>query len=423
MDPGRPVTDPPSLRMKPNEFVAFLATMSATTALGIDMVLPAFGEVRRSFGLANDSTQVALTVTVYFLGLSLAQIFYGPLTDRFGRKPVLRASLGLYALAALVAGLAPNLALLLTARLLWGIGAAGPRVLLLTIARDVHDGDRLARVLSLTAAIFMIVPAVAPLVGQVVLDLSSWRWTFAGPFVPAVALLLWSSRLDETLRPDDRRPLTFGNTAAAFRAVVGNRTALGLSLAMMFDFAAFASFLASSELLFDRVYDRADRFALFFGAMSVVMGLSAFTSSRVVAGFGARAMILWLLRLQLPIVSVMLLVSIAGDGSPNFWLWFGLLTAANALRVVINPLLGSEAMQPMGDQAGTAASVMGTIGMGGGALLGSVTDRFISDAVTPLAVAYLASAALQLIATAWAYGLTDRFSRPASSPDPRRQPG
>lgn len=408
--------------MKPNEFVAFLATMSATTALGIDMVLPSFGEVRQSFGLADDSTQVALTVTVYFLGLSLAQIFYGPLTDRFGRKPVLVTSLTLYALAALAAGLAPNLPLLLTARLLWGIGAAGPRVLLLTISRDVYEGDRLARILSLTAAIFMIVPTIAPLLGQLVLDLSSWRWAFAAPFLPAVALLLWSSRLDETLSPEDRRPLTLGHTTAALKAVTGNRIALGLSLAMMFDFAAFASFLASSELLFDRVYDRADRFALYFGAMSVVMGLSAFTGSRVVSDFGARAMILWLLRIQLPIVSVILVISILGDGGPNFWLWFGLLTLSNAIRVVVNPLLGSEAMQPMGEQAGTAASVMGTIGLGGGALLGSITDRFISDAVTPLAVAYVVSAALQLVATGWAFGLTDRFSRPASSPARQHQP-
>lgn len=408
--------------MKPNEFVAFLATMSATTALGIDMVLPTFGEVRQSFGLADDSTQVALTVTVYFLGLSLAQIFYGPLTDRFGRKPVLVTSLGLYALSALAAGLAPNLPLLLAARALWGIGAAGPRVLLLTISRDVYDGDRLARILSLTAAIFMIVPAVAPLLGQLVLDLTSWRWAFAAPVIPAAALLLWSLRLDETLRPEDRRPLTFGHTVSALKAVTSNRIALGLSLAMMFDFAAFASFLASSELLFDRVYDRADRFALFFGAMSVVMGLSAFTGSRVVSSFGARSMILWLLRVQLPVVSVILVISILGDGGPNFWLWFGLLTMSNAIRVVVNPLLGSEAMQPMGEQAGTAASVMGTIGLGGGALLGSVTDRFISDAVTPLAVAYVVSVVLQLAATGWAFGLTDRFSRPTSSQDHQYQP-
>ncbi len=392
----------PRMRMSQNEFVGFLATISATTALGIDMVLPAFGDVREAFGLEESSTQVALTVTVYFLGLSLAQIFYGPLTDRFGRKPVLLASLSLYAVAALSAGLAPSLPVLLVSRFLWGIGAAGPRVLMMAIARDVYDGDRLGRVLSLAQAIFMIVPAIAPLLGQAVLGIGSWRLVFMAPMVLALALILWTTRLDETLEPEARRPLTLATTVQALKAVASDRKAFGFSLAMMFDFAAFASFLSSSELLFDRVYDRTSQFPLFFGLMSMVMGLTAFTGSRVIARFGAESMITTLLRVQVVATAVLLAVSIAGGGNPSFWLWFGLLTVANSLRTLVNPLSGSEAMQSMGDLAGTAASVMGTISLGGGALLAGVTDRFIRDSVTPLSGAYLGYGVLQVIAVLWA---------------------
>lgn len=394
----------PRMRMSQNEFVGFLATISATTALGIDMVLPAFGDVREAFGLEESSTQVALTVTVYFLGLSLAQIFYGPLTDRFGRKPVLLASLSLYAVAALSAGLAPSLPVLLVSRFLWGIGAAGPRVLMIAIARDVYDGDRLGRVLSLAQAIFMIVPAIAPLLGQAVLGIGSWRLVFMAPMVLALALILWTTRLDETLEPEARRPLTLATTVQALKAVASDRKAFGFSLAMMFDFAAFASFLSSSELLFDRVYDRTSQFPLFFGLMSMVMGLTAFTGSRVIARFGAESMITTLLRVQVVATAVLLAVSIAGGGNPSFWLWFGLLTVANSLRTLVNPLSGSEAMQSMGDLAGTAASVMGTISLGGGALLAGVTDRFIRDSVTPLSGAYLGYGVLQVIAVLWALG-------------------
>lgn len=392
------------LRMKQNEFVGFLATISATTALGIDMVLPAFSDVRQAFGLPDDSTQVALTVTIYFLGLSIAQIFYGPLTDRFGRKRVLLASLTLYSIGALAAGFAPSLPFLLASRLLWGIGAAGPRVLLMAIARDVYDGNRLARVLSLASAIFMIVPAMAPLLGQLVLGVSSWRFVFAAPIVPAMALMLWSTRLDETLAVEERRPLTLRRTLSAFKAVLSNRVALGFSLALLFDFAAFASFLASSELLFDRVYDRSSQFPILFGVMSTVMGLSAFTGSKLVSRFGARTMILWVFRVQLPSAAILLAVSILGAGRPAFFLWFALITATNAMRTVINPLIGSEAMQPMGDLAGTAASVMGTISMGGGALLAGVTDRFIRTSVTPLSLAYVVYGVLELAAVLWAMG-------------------
>ena len=190
-----------------NEFVGFLATISATTALGIDMILPAFGQVREAFGLPDDSTQVALTVTMYFLGLSTAQVLYGPLADRFGRKPVLLGGLGLYVVAALASGFAPNLTVLLISRLIWGIGAAGPRVLMMAIARDSYAGDRLAQVMSLAQAIFMIVPALAPLIGQGVTAAGGWRLTFAAPVIPATALVLWAVlRLEET--PAARGPPT-----------------------------------------------------------------------------------------------------------------------------------------------------------------------------------------------------------------------
>lgn len=392
------------LKMSQNEFVGFLATVSATTALGIDMVLPAFGQVRQAFGLAEDSTQVALTVTVYFLGLSLAQLIYGPLTDRFGRKPILLTGLALYATAAVLAGLAPNLPLLLAARLLWGIGAAGPRVLTMAIARDVYSGDRLGRVLSLAQALFMIAPAVAPLLGQAVLSTGNWRLVFIVPALPAVALMVWSARLTETLKPEDRRPLTFDQTAAAFKAVVGNRIALGFSLAVMFDFAAFSSFLSSSELLFDRVYDRSSQFPLAFGLMSLVMGLTAFSGSRLVSRLGAQPIIMTAIKFQLVFILALMAVSVAGGGSPPFFVWFALVALSNAIRTVVNPLSVSEAMQPMGELAGTAASVMGTISMGGGALLSIVTDRLLGDSVTPLSSAYLFYGVLQFVALLWATG-------------------
>ncbi len=391
--------------MAQNEFVAFLATISATTALGIDMIIPAFGDVRAAFGLPPDSTQIALAITVYFLGLSMAQILYGPLTDRFGRKPVLLFSLLLYACGAMASAAAPGLIWLLVSRLLWGIGAAGPRVLMMAIARDTFTGDHLARVLTLVAAIFMIVPAVAPLLGQAVLNLSSWRFVFAAPLIPAIALMIWSTlRLEETLPPSARRPLTLVQTRRALREVTADRTALGYSLALMFDFASFASFLATSELLFDRVYDRSSQFPIFFGAMSAVMGVAAFSGSRLVGRFGAQPMITTLFRVTLIASAALFAVSVAAGGAPNIWLWFGLLTAANALRAIVNPLAGSEAMQSMGDLAGTAASVVGTISLGGGALLAAVTDRFIRNSVTPLSTAYLVFGVLELGAISWAIG-------------------
>ena len=188
--------------------------------------------------------------------------------------------------------------------------------------------------------------------------------------------------------------------------------ALGYSLALLFDFASFASFLASSELLFDRVYGRSSQFPLMFGLMSAVMGATALTGSRVVGRLGARRLIRSLFKVNLISAAVLLVVSIAAGGGPNFWLWFGLLTASNAMRAVVNPLAGSEAMQSMGDLAGTAAAVMGTISMGGGALLAGITDRFIDDSVTPLSAAYLVYGTLEFGAIMWAGGFRRNSTPP-----------
>ena len=379
-----------------------LAAISATTALGIDMALPAFGAIRSDLGLPDGSNQVALVVTAYFLGLAGAQMLYGPFTDRFGRKPVLYAGLGLYALGALGAALAPTFTLLVVSRFVWGIGAAGPRALTLAIGRDLYDGDRLARILAVVASVFMIVPAIGPLLGQAVLEVSDWRWVMATPMAVTAALALWLIRLPESLPPERRRPLTLDRTRAALSAVVSNRVTIGSALAVMFDFGSFAVFLGSSQLLFDVVYDRGDQFAYFFAGMSVVMAAVVFTGSRQVRRVGASRVI----QLVMP-VTVVLSIGLAvwswlADGTPNFYGWFAVIVFINALRTLVNPLLQAQAMEPMGELAGTASAVIGTITLGGGAFLAGLVDRTIVDTVTPLVAAYAGYGVISLGFVAWA---------------------
>ena len=201
-----PAGDPQPRRIAERELVFLLGAISATTALGIDMALPAFGDIRLGLGLAADSPRVALTVTLYFFGLAGAQMLYGPFTDRFGRKPVLYAGLALYTLGALGSALAPSFGFLIVSRLVWGIGAAGPRALSLAIGRDLYEGDRLGRVLSAVAAVFMVVPAIAPLLGQAVLALGSWRWVMAAPMALTVVLALWVSGSPSRSRPNAVAP-------------------------------------------------------------------------------------------------------------------------------------------------------------------------------------------------------------------------
>ncbi len=378
------------------ELVALLAAISATTALGIDLALPAFGEMRAGLGLAPDSPRIALTVTLYFLGLASVQMVYGPFTDRFGRKPVLYAGLGLYALGALGSALAPTFELLIVSRFIWGVGAAGPRALTLAIGRDLYDGDRLARILAVVTSVFMVVPALAPLLGQAVLSVSSWRWVMAAPIFVTLALSVWLIRLPESLPVERRRPLTLSRTREAIGAVFSNRRTIGSTLAVMFDFGGFAVFLGSSQLLFDDVYDRGDVFAYYFAGMSVFMGAAVFTGSRAVRAVGAGRVVSVALPTSVTLSTVLALWAWQSDGAPAFIGFVALITVINSIRTLVNPLLQARAMEPMGDLAGTASAVIGTVSMGGGAVLAGLVDRMIDGSVTPMAMAYACYGAIGL---------------------------
>lgn len=391
-----------SRKVAESEFIAMLAAISAMTALGIDMALPAFTDIRLGLGLPADSPRVALTVTLYFLGLACAQLLYGPFTDRFGRKPVLYAGFGLYAIGAFGSALAPTFTVLMASRFLWGVGAAGPRALTLAIGRDLFHGDRLARIMAVVASVFMVVPAFAPLLGQAVLSVGSWRWVMATPAAVTVLLAVWLIRLPETLPPHRRHPLTLGRTRDAIAAICTNKVTAASALAVMFDFGSFAAFLGSIQLLFDDVYHRGDQFAYYFAGMSLFMGAVIFAGSRQVKKVGADRVIIVALPAAVVLSIAVALWSWQAGGQPSFLIWFALITVINSLRTLVNPLIQAQAMEPMGAQAGTAAAVIGTITLGGGAILASFVDQAIAGSVTPLVVSYAGYGVLGLAFALWA---------------------
>jgi DHA1 family bicyclomycin/chloramphenicol resistance-like MFS transporter len=186
-------------RIGRRELLALLSLTMALTALSIDLMLPAFGEIRAAFGMEPDSSDVAAMVTVFMIGLASVQLLYGPFSDRFGRKPMLYAGFALYALGAAGAALAPSFGLLLLSRFLWGVGAAGPRVIGLAIVRDTYQGDQMARAMSFIMAVFILVPVLAPSVGAAILSFAPWRAVFWFCVIYLVGMALWVLRLPETV--------------------------------------------------------------------------------------------------------------------------------------------------------------------------------------------------------------------------------
>ncbi len=382
---------------------ALLAMAMALGALGVDLMLPAFGAIRADFGLAPDSTQVAALVTTYLVGLAAGQLVYGVAADRFGRRRVLFVSFGIYAVGALAAALAPSLATLLVARFLWGTGAAGSRVVAVAVVRDSFKGERMARAMSLVMAVFILIPVFAPWLGAVVLSFSSWRWVFGVCVVAVAALSVWAVlRLPETLRPEDRLPLQWGRITQAAREVVTTRQTAAYGLAMAALYGAFTSYLASSELIARDIYGWDDEFPLLFGGIAMVMGVTMLINARLVGRVGARRLAHRALLVQLLAAIAFLAVTLAFGGRPPVALYILGVAAQMSMQSFVIPNFNAIAMVPMGHIAGTASSVIGAVQLAGGAALGSLIDRLYNGTLLPLTLAYVLCGTTALLLVRWA---------------------
>ncbi len=379
------MTTEPSLGRR--ELIALLSMVMAMAALGIDMMLPAFDDIRTTFGMASDSNEVARTVTTYFIGIAVAPVFYGIFSDRFGRKPVLYVGGVIYILGAIGSALAPTFGLLLVARFVWGIGAAGGRILTTAVVRDTQRGDQMARTMSYIMTVFILVPVLAPALGAIVASLGSWRLVFWTAALLAAALLVWSLRLGETLDPDNRQPIRWAGLKTAIVRLLSQRATLIPLLALMCLMGVMSSYLASSQLLVGELFDRGDQFPVVFGAVAVVLGAAAFFNGRLVGRVGIRSILGPSAITYLVAGLATVAISVSADGSPQFWVFMPALTVAMAMQMLLVPNLNTLAMEPVGDIAGIAAAILGSMSTAGGAFMGAIVDQQMGPSVTPLAIA------------------------------------
>ncbi len=380
------------------EFVAIVAGCVAMAALSIDLLLPAFPDIRQEFGLGADSTEPAKLITFFFLGLAFGQLVYGPLSDRFGRKPLLYTGLAVYVVGALGAVFAPSFTALLACRFVWGLGAAAPRSLAIAMVRDSFDGDRMARTMSHVMATFIMVPVFAPALGAIAIAVAPWRAVFWIPIVAAAAIVLWSLRLPETLVPERRRSASPRAMLEAFRVVVTTRETLAFGLAVTAFFGIMTGFVGGAEIIFKDVYGQEALFPVLFGLIACMLGAGNVIAGRLVMRVGlARLVRLGACYVVLAAVGFTVLV-LATDGRPPLWAFVvGLaLFLPGAMSLV--PSCNTAAMAPVPHVAGMAAAVLGTLSTAGGALLGALVDEAFDGTVQPFALWTLAFAIAAAIA-------------------------
>ncbi|MEH6697461.1 MAG: multidrug effflux MFS transporter [Brevundimonas sp.] len=378
------------------EFVALIAMMMALNALAIDMMLPALPAIGEALSVASENSR-QWVITAYLLGFGVAQLIYGPLADRYGRKPVLMGGLGLYVLFSVAAAFTTTFEALILARLGTGLGAAALRVLAVSIVRDRYSGRTMARVMSLSFLVFLGVPILAPTLGQLVLFLAPWRWIFGVLALAGSGFMIWALiRLPETLAPENRLPIRFGRIAEAFRAVVSDRLSVGYTLAMTAITGALFAFINSSQQIFFDVFQEPALFTTVFGLMAAGIAVASLTNARLVERLGSRRLSHLALIGFITSAAVHAGVALSGNESlVSFAVLQGLTMFCFGF---IAGNFGALAMNNMGRIAGTASSVQGFVSTTFGSLTGFLIGQSFDGTAAPMTIGITTCGILALVA-------------------------
>lgn len=377
------------------ELVALLVAMTSVVALAIDMMLPALDDIAADLGVAHANDQ-QFVITSYLAGFGAAQLFYGPLSDRFGRKPVIIGSLAFFIVASLVCTISPSYTLLLVARFFQGAAAAACRVIGVAIARDLTSGRRMAEIMSMVMTAFMAVPVLAPSLGQIILTFAPWRWIFGFLILFGIGLIGWLHlRLPETLHPDYRVPLRLKSTLATFRETTRHRLMVGYTLAATPFFGGLYGFLGTSQQVFVDHFGLSDaHFPIAFAVIAGGIGVTSYANSRLVMRVGQRRLSHGAL-LAFTMISIVHSVILLA-GVDNLYVFLVLLAAAMAFMGLIAANFSALAMEPVGHIAGTASAAYGFFTGVLGAAIGGFIGQMYNDTPLPLVVAQAALSAFAL---------------------------
>ncbi|WP_423606923.1 multidrug effflux MFS transporter [Sphingomonas sp. MS122] len=376
------------------EFVALIASIMALTALGIDSMLPALPAISDELGVTHPNHR-QYVITAFMLGFAVAQLFHGPLADRYGRKPVIATALAFYVVTNAVAAFSGSFELLLLARAASGAAVAAGRVVTIALVRDCFQGRAMARVMSLAFMTFMVVPVLAPAWGQLMVTIfETWRLIFGGIAIIAALVLTWFClRMPETLDPESVHPFDLREIWRGYRTMFRDRWAVGYTFATTAISGCFFSFIGSIQQIVYDVFKRPELLTAVFASIAGLMAFGSFMNSRLVMRFGMR----FLSHFALVATTVLAVVHLAVIllGGENLWVFILLQAPMMAAMALANSNFSAMAMENMGEIAGTASSLQGFIATMGAAVLGAVIGQAFDGTTVPL---YLGFTALGLTA-------------------------
>ncbi len=389
--PGTPAT---AFSLGPREFVVMLALTQALQALAIDGMLPALGHIATDLKVTS-ANQRQLIVGVFLGGIAIGSLLPGSLADRFGRRPVLFAALAMYMVMSLACALAPSFEAMIAFRFIAAMGSGALAVIPLAMIRDRFEGDKMARLQSTMSMIFMVVPMIAPTLGQIILDHAGWRWIFGMMAVFGAAMTAWIGlRLPETLHPEFRQPIRPAVMLGNMRAAISNRDSIGYILGSSLVLGAMWGYLQCSQQLVAEHFGAGERFAYIFGGMALFMSGASFTNSRIVERFGARR-VSHTAAIGFVLASA-LQVFLATRAHQALWQFIPVMTLNMILMAFMGANFSSIAIQPFARIAGSASSMQSFVRLVLASGVGAVVGQAYDGTARPLALALLVAGAASL---------------------------
>ncbi|WP_334181894.1 multidrug effflux MFS transporter [Novosphingobium sp.] len=373
--------NPAPFPMRGVEFVVLMAALQALQALSIDIMLPALGEISRDLSV-SDPNQRQLIVGVFLICTGLGSLFPGAIADRYGRRPVLLFAIAAYVLSALACALVTSFPMMLAARAVAGLCTSALMVMPMTVIRDRFEGDKMASTQSLVSMTFMVVPMIAPMVGQGVMLVAGWRWIFGLIAVLGTCVCVWTAmRLPETLHPDYRQEIRPKVIAANMALTLRTREAVGYLFGVAFVQGAMFGYINSAQQLVGEHFGAGFFFPMVFGGMALVMASTNFVNARIVQRFGARRVSQTALFGYIASSVLHFVLALNGE---TIWVFIPLMTFSMCMMSFIGSNFQSIAIQPFARTAGAAASIMSFVRMVMGSVLGAMIGQAYDGTPRPI---------------------------------------
>ena len=371
------------------EFVALFSFITSLTAAAIDGMLPALGDIGVELQVA-DPRNTQLVITLFVFGMVFGEFLFGPLSDAIGRRKAILLGLAIFCAGSVLAMTAQSIEMMLLGRIIQGFGVSGPRIGVRALIRDKFSGDEMARMFSYIYMAFILVPMLAPALGQIIVSVASWRAIFFTYLLMGLVASVWLMlRQEETLRVERRTPLSFATLVRNTWLIVNNRKVMAYILALGLAFGGLLLYLSIAQSLFQDVYGVGTMFPLYFAMLSLGVGVASFANSQLVMRFGMERLSLVSLAAMSMLSIAFLVMSFLYDGKPPFW-WF--LVNSGALLFCFSALfnnLNAMAMESLGRVAGLGTSLTSSLSSLVAVLIAMTLGRFYDLTVYPLAGAFL----------------------------------